>query len=293
MIQSMTGFAEKSFTAKTLRIKISLKSLNHRFFDWSYKGAPLGEIENRLRTVCQERIHRGRIEAAIDMVFPDPASWDVVINEGLLNKILAAVGRVSAESGKELTFGLDNMFRIPQLVELRRKDFTRVETAWIVSAFNKTLDELIASRTAEGRKITAALHIHLKAVRASVRRVEALIRKQPRAIQKKLTARLVEANGGGGGANKERMAEEVAYLSQRYDVAEEIARLKHHLEATGELLAARHAEPAGKMLDFLAQEFTREANTLNSKSQEIGVTREGLLIKGEVESIRQQVQNIE
>jgi len=85
----------------------------------------------------------------------------------------------------------------------------------------------------------------------------------------------------------------VAYLSQRYDVAEEIARLKHHLEAARDLLAAKNEEPAGKMLDFLAQEFTRETNTLNSKSQEIGVTREGLLIKGEVESIRQQVQNIE
>lgn len=293
MIQSMTGFAEKSFSTKTLRIKISLKSLNHRFFDWSYKGTPLGEIENRLRTVCQERIHRGRIEAAIDMVFPDPGSWDIVINEGLLNKILASVGRVAAKSGRELTFGLDNMFRIPQLVELRRKNFSRAEMEWILGAFNRTLDELIASRKAEGRKIAAALQVHLRSVRASVARVEALIRKQPRTIRKKLTARLIEANGAAGGANKERMAEEVAYLSQRYDVAEEIARLKHHLETARELLAARHAEPAGKMLDFLAQELTREANTLNSKSQEIGVTREGLLIKGEVESIRQQVQNIE
>jgi uncharacterized protein (TIGR00255 family) len=293
MIQSMTGFAEKSFSAKTLRIKISLKSLNHRFFDWSYKGAPLGEIENRLRAVCQERIHRGRVEATVDMIFPDPASWDVVINEGLLDKILGSIGRIAARSGRELTFGLDNMFRIPQLVELRRKDFTRVETDWIIAGFEKTLDELIVSRKAEGRKIAAALQPHLRAIRASVARVEALIRKQPRALRKKLQVRLAEANGAAGGSNKERMAEEVAYLSQRYDVAEEIARLKHHLDAARDLLAARNAEPTGKMLDFLAQEFTREANTLNSKSQEIGVTREGLLIKGEVESVRQQVQNIE
>ena len=292
MIQSMTGFAERSFSAKTLRVKISLKTLNHRFFDWSYKGAPLGEIENRLRTVCQEKIRRGRVEATIDMVFPDPGSWDVVINEGLLKKILAAFGRVAARSGKDLTFSLDNMFRIPQLVELRRKDFTPAEIDWIIAGFDKTLDELIKSRRAEGRKIALALQAHLRTIGASVGRVGTLIKKQPRALQKKLRARLAEANGAGPNS-KERMAEEVAYLSQRYDVAEEIARLKHHLDAARDLLAAKNDEPAGKMLDFLAQEFTREANTLNSKSQEIGVTREGLLIKGEVESIRQQVQNIE
>lgn len=292
MIQSMTGFAERSFTAKTLRAKISLKSLNHRFFDWSYKGAPLGELENRLREICQERVHRGRVEATIDLTFPDPATWDVVINEGLLNKILAAFGRVAGRTGRDLTFGLDNLFRIPQLVEIRRKDFSAAEADWLCAGFEKTLDELIKSRRSEGRKIAMALQTHLKTVRASVVRVEALIRKQPRAIQKRLRTRLAEANGTGAG-NKERMAEEVAYLSQRYDVAEEIARLKHHLDAARDLIAARAGEPAGKMLDFLAQEFTREANTLNSKSQEIGVTREGLLIKGEVESIRQQVQNVE
>lgn len=292
MIQSMTGFAERSFSAKTLRAKISLKSLNHRFFDWSYKGAPLGELETRLRDVCQAQIHRGRIEATIDLTFPDPASWDVVINEGLLHKIMAAFDRVATRSGRDLTFGLDNLFRIPQLVEIRRKDFTAAEADWLCAGFAKTLDELLKSRRAEGRKITLALQAHLRTVRISVGRVEALIKKQPRALRKKLKARLAEANGAGANS-KERMAEEVAYLSQRYDVAEEIARLKHHLDAARDLLAARAGEPAGKMLDFLAQEFTREANTLNSKSQEIGVTREGLLIKGEVESIRQQVQNVE
>jgi uncharacterized protein (TIGR00255 family) len=292
MIHSMTGFAERSFSTKTLRIKINLKSLNHRFFDWSYKGAPLGEVENRLRVLCQERLHRGRIEAAVDLVFPDPSSWDVSLNEGLLEKILSTFDRVAARSGKEVTFGLDNIFRIPQVVELRRREFSPAETEAIVRGFELTLDDVIRSRRSEGRKIAAALKTHLQAIRASVARVEALIKKHPRTLQKKLRAKLQEANGQGPNS-KERMAEEVAYLTQRYDIAEEIARLKHHLEAARALVAARGGEPGGKMLDFLAQEFTREANTLNSKSQELGVTREGLLIKGEVESIRQQVQNIE
>jgi uncharacterized protein (TIGR00255 family) len=292
MIRSMTGYAERNIASKTMRVKVSLKSLNHRFFDWSYKGAPLGEVENRLRVLCQEKLQRGRIEASVDLSFPDPASWDVAINEGLLEKILGAFGRVSARMGREVSFGLDNIFRIPQVVELRRKAFTPAETSFIEACFARTLDEVLKVRRAEGRKIAVQLRTHLLTIGRAVRRVEVLVKRQPKTFRKKLRVKVREANGAKPGS-QERLAEEVAYLTQRYDVAEEIARLKHHLGAALALAADAGGEPAGRMLDFLTQEFTREANTLNSKSQDIGVTREGLLIKGEVESIRQQVQNIE
>ena len=89
------------------------------------------------------------------------------------------------------------------------------------------------------------------------------------------------------------MAEESAYLAQRYDLAEEIVRLKSHLAALKELLSPKVKDPVGKNLDFIAQELYREANTSNSKSQDIEIIKESLFVKGEIESIRQQVQNIE
>lgn len=292
MIQSMTGYAERGFASKTMRAKIAIKSLNHRFFDWSYKGAPLGEVESRLRALCQDRLHRGRIEASVDLFFPDPSSWEVAINEGLLEKILRTLDRVAARLGTEVHFAVDNIFRIPQVVELRRKDFTAAEAAFLVRSFDRTLDDVLRTRRAEGVKIAAELKSHLWTVGRAVGRVEGRLARQPGLIRKKLRSRVKELNGAGP-ASEERLAEEVAYLTQRYDIAEEIARLKHHIEAALKLVSARAGDPAGKMLDFLAQELYREANTLNSKSQDLGVTREGLLIKGEVESVRQQVQNIE
>jgi uncharacterized protein (TIGR00255 family) len=292
MIQSMTGFAEKSFEGRGFRAKVSIKSLNHRFFDWTCRGTPIGEAENRLRVLCQGRLSRGRIEAVLDLDFHDPSSWDIRINEGLLEKILISVDRVGSRLKKEMSFSVDNLFRIPQLVELKRKDLTPAEIAFLESCFLRTLEDVIKARRIEGRKTAAQIGTHIRNVKRAVDRVERLVKKQPRAVKQRLCQRMKELNGNGP-KNEERLSEEVSYLTQRYDVSEEIQRLKSHLDSALKLVASPKGEPAGKMLDFIAQELTREANTLNSKSQDIGITREGLLIKGEVESIRQQVQNLE
>lgn len=290
--QSMTGFAERRFQSRTLRVKVSIKSLNHRFFDWVYKGAPLGSLENRLRGLCQERISRGRIEVTLDLDAHDPASWDVRINEGLLAKILASIERTSARLGREMAFSLESLFRIPQLVELRRKELAPEELGFLETCFARTLDAVIRARRAEGRKTAAEIRTRLRTVRTAVSRVEALARRRPGAVQNKLRRKLRAMNGEGPVSNN-RLSEEVAYLAQRYDVSEEIQRLRSHLDAALGLVRGHGVEPVGKMLDFLAQELTREANTLNAKSQDIAMTREGLRIKNEVENVRQQVQNLE
>jgi len=292
MIQSMTGFSEKNYDSRTIRVKVSIKSLNHRFFDWNYKGAPSGDVENRLRVLCQDKIARGRIEVSLDLDFHDPSSWDIQINEGLLEKIIVSLSRVAARLKKEMVFSAENLFRIPQLVELKRKGLSPAERSFVEKCFLKTLDEVIKTRRLEGQKTAAQIKKHILNVKSAVSRIEKLIKKQPRTVQHKLRQKLRELNGNNP-LSEERLSEEVAYLTSRYDISEEIQRLQSHLAAALELVTSGRGEPAGKMLDFMAQELTREANTLNSKSQDIGITREGLLIKNEVESIRQQVQNLE
>ena len=105
--------------------------------------------------------------------------------------------------------------------------------------------------------------------------------------------RKIREQGGGDALSEERLAQETSLQAQRLDITEEISRLKSHLEAVGECLAGRPSEPVGRMLDFLSQELLREVNTISSKSQDLVLIRESLAIKGEVESIRQQVQNLE
>jgi uncharacterized protein (TIGR00255 family) len=291
-VRSMTGYGEGRFAAPGLQAKISVKSLNHRFFDWSYKGAPLGELETRLRMLAQKTLQRGRVEAAIELDFLDPADWEVVINEGLLEKILVTAQRAAQRMGESVHFSVDNLFRIPQIVELRRKDLSAPDRAFLEKSFEETLAEVVNGRLREGRETARQIRQHLRLIRRSLRQVEGLARTQPRFLRDKLKLRLKEIEGGPG-VEESKVETEAAYLAQRADIAEEILRLRSHLDAFKQLLREEKEEPLGKMLDFLAQELSREANTINSKSQDIGIVKASLAIKGEVESIRQHIQNIE
>ena len=151
-MRSMTGYGERRFAAPGLRAKISIKSLNHRFFDWSYKGAPLGELETRLRALAQKTLPRGRVEVAIELDILDPANWEVVINEGLLEKILVTAQMAARRLGEAVHFSVDNLFRIPQIVELRHKDLSAAERSFLEEAFEETLAEVVKGRLREGRE---------------------------------------------------------------------------------------------------------------------------------------------
>jgi uncharacterized protein (TIGR00255 family) len=292
MILGMTGFAERNFASPALRLKISIKTLNHRFFDWSYKGAPVGEAESRLRALCQKRIRRGRVEVFLDLVPLRPESWSFTLNEGLLEKILASLDRVSHRTGRRLEISLDSLFRVPQLVEVNRRALGSKETGFLERSFSRTLDDVLALRRREGRETARQLRVHLAAVRRFVARAEARFKRQPAFLREKIEKRLRDLSGGAP-VPEGKLAEEASFLAQRYDLAEEIGRLKTHLVSFEELLSPKVGEPVGRQLDFLAQELNREANTLASKSQDIRITRESLAIKNELESIRQHVQNIE
>ena len=292
MILGMTGFAERNFASPTLRLKISIKTLNHRFLDWSYKGVPLGEAESRLRAVCQKRIRRGRVEVFIDLVSLSPESWNFTLNDGLLEKILASLDRVSKRTGRRLEISLDSLFRVPQLVEVNRKALGSKETAFLERSFSRTIDDVLDLRSREGRDTARQLRVHIASIRRFVSRIEAQFRRQPALLKAKIKKRLSDLNGGAP-VSEGKLAEEASFLAQRYDLAEEIGRLKTHLDSFEAFLSPKVGEPVGRQLDFLAQELNREANTLASKSQDILITRESLAVKNELESMRQHVQNIE
>lgn len=292
MILGMTGFAEKSYSSPTLRLKIGVKTLNHRFFDWSYKGAPLGEAESRLRAVCQKKIRRGRVEVFVEATPLGAEGWDFSLNEGLLEKVLRSLDRVSRRTGLRLEISLDSLFRVPQLVEVGRKALGPADTAFLERSFLRTLDDVLVLRRREGRETARLMRGHLAAVRRSIARAEAQFKRQPARFKARIEKRLADLNGGAA-VSEGKLAEEASILAQRYDLAEEIGRLKTHLDSFEAFLSPKVGEPVGRQLDFLTQELNREANTLASKSQDIRITRESLAIKNELESIRQHVQNIE
>lgn len=292
MIESMTGFAEKRFDSDSLSAKISIKSLNHRFLDWNYRGAQIGEVENRLRAICQSKIQRGRIDVSLDLSFLKPSAWELKINEKLLRKILSSFERLSSSMKKGMSFPVENIFSLPHVVELKRKSLSKEEVNFLERSFEKTLDEVLRMRMREGEEIRKEIRIHVRNIRQAVNRIGKLAKRHPSLIRDKLVRRMEELDSEIS-LSEDKLAEEAAYIAQRYDLTEEVKRLKSHLDLVQELLSPKKEEPVGKKLDFVAQEIFREANTLNSKSQDIEIVRESLTIKAELESIRQQVQNIE
>jgi uncharacterized protein (TIGR00255 family) len=288
----MTGFSEKRFNSKTLSVKVSVRSLNHRYLDWNYSGPWIGEVENRLRSICRERIHRGRVDVFLELKFLNQSSWNIDINENLLEKLFFSLERSSSKLGRTLNFSVENLFRIPQAIEIKRKDFSGEDIAFLERSFEKTLDEVLQQRRREGRETGKVIREGVLNIKQHVRRIEKLSQKQPSLIKEKLRQRLKEVMKDSP-PSEERLVEEAAYYAQKYDLAEEIARLKSHLNYIQQLLSPQGGEPVGKKLDFIAQEIYRETNTIGSKSQDTEITQETLAIKGELESIRQQVQNIE
>lgn len=292
MMQSMTGFAEKSFHSKALSAKFSIRSLNHRFLDWNYRGAQIGEVENKLKAVTQKKLHRGRIEVSLELDHLAPSSWELVVNETLLRKILASLDKLSSRMKKKVNFSLDNILNLPHLVELRKKELSEKQKAFLVRSFEKTLDEVLMMREREGREIAKELRSRLVRIGQIVRRIEKRHKMQPALIKEKLRKRMKELSREAP-LPEERLAEETSLFAQRFDLAEEMMRLRSHLDYAVKLISAARQEPVGKKLDFVCQELYREANTINSKSQDFEISKESLSIKGEVESIRQQLQNIE
>ncbi|MCX8159670.1 MAG: YicC family protein [Candidatus Saccharicenans sp.] len=291
MIRSMTGFAEKNFSGSGLRVKIFIKTLNHRFFDWVYKGDSLGQLENQLRAACQKKIVRGRVEVMLELDYLSAESWEFSVNRHLLEKIVSEMKALSRKVELPINLSLDQLLRVPQLVKINQKELSREDRRFILEAFDRTVDDIVSQREREGREIARQLNRHLARIKKSLAEIEKIFSRQPDRLKTKLAKKLKDLNHNN--LSEERLSEEVAYLMQRFDLAEEINRLKSHLSGFCQLIRPEVNEPVGKNLDFLAQELSREANTLNSKAQDLGIIKRCLKIKNEIESIRQQVQNLE
>jgi len=289
----MTGFSEKCFDSPSLFVKISIRSLNHRFFDWNYRGFPIKELENKLRSLCQKKIYRGRVDITFDIDFLDSSKWDIRINQELLKQILSTLDEATRKVlGKNASLSIDNLFNIPHVVELRRKNLTEKEVQFIEKCFVKTLGDLVKARKREGTELMKEVDAQIRKINRSLKSLERLVKKQPSLMHKKMRERISELSEDFP-LSQERLVEEAAFLAQKYDLSEEMARLRVHLQFFRELLTSRGREPVGKQMDFVTQELSRETNTISSKSQDIGITQECLAIKSELEGIRQQIQNIE
>ncbi len=294
-IMSMTGFGQGAAERDGVRVQLELKGVNHRFLDVKMRlPAEVGLLEPALRAVIQERVSRARIDVAVAILSSRPASSQVVIDRALVAEYLTAVAVLKKEFRLKGTVGVETVLSWPGAVAIRSEAAPAdgIASSLLSEALRQALDAYDAMRAAEGRRLAGDIRDRLHAIRAATGRIEDEARGLPETYARRLKERLATLLEGERALDDSRLAQEVALLAGRVDITEELVRLQGYL-AQAEDTLARKQGTIGKTLDFIMQEMNREANTISSKAEALSICQGALLIKAEVEKIREQVQNLE
>ncbi|PKU26257.1 YicC family protein [Telmatospirillum siberiense] len=294
-VNSMTGYARTQGQDDAVTWIWEVKSVNGRGLEMRARlPAGYDHLDLPVRDAVQKRFKRGNLSISlnIDRVRKDAP---LAVNEAVLAQYVA-VARRWHEKAPDLGLPrIDGLLALKGVLEVGEEDVPpEVEerrSKALLEGFRQTLEAMAAMRAAEGRRLAEVLGGHLTEINALVERAESLGSFDPLTIKERLRLQITALLDAVPALSEERLAQEAALLAAKADVREELDRLKAHLAAAREMLAA--GEAVGRKLDFLCQEFNREANTLCSKANDIELTRIGLALKAIIEQFREQVQNIE
>jgi uncharacterized protein (TIGR00255 family) len=298
--RSMTGYAMVRGEFEGWTVRVSVKSVNHRFLDVKLRiPDSLEPYEHRLRQAVRGRIHRGHVDVHVSM---DPGETAPVhVNRGLLQAYIDAAEELRAQTGGKAELDTVSLLRLPGVItglasalpetEEEQEELGRVLENYLLDALER-MDEM---RRNEGQHLTDELRARVAKIADETEQVRELVSKLRPAFSRRLEVRLKELLNGTN-IEPARLAQEAALLAERSDISEELDRLRSHLMQFTKLLDG--AGELGKKLDFLLQEMHREANTMLSKtpgveSEALAITGLSLEIKSEIEKLREQVQNIE
>lgn len=288
----MTGFARGGGAKEKLSWSWEAKSVNGKGLDIRAR-LPHGfeELEIEARKMAQRTFKRGNITLVLTVRQAD-GKKQFQINRELLDGLIATAGElVSAGVEKPR---LDGLLAVRGVVELADEDEGLADDDTLSAmkdSLREVMDALAQARTAEGGRIAQVLEAQLEGIASTCGEAESAAAMQPASIRQRLARQIAELIQDRPELPEERLAQEAALLMTKADVREELDRLAAHLEAARALLAEDKA--VGRRLDFLCQEFNREANTLCSKAADLQLTRIGLALKAMIEQFREQVQNIE
>ena len=286
MIASMTGFARQERSGAFGSLVCEIRSVNHRYLDATVRlPDSCRTLEAELRQRLARDLRRGKVDATIQ--YRSPAAGALEVDEAALAALLARSQQLAQQLAGHGRINVLELLRWPGVLRDEQSD-PEVLFAAVRALFDDTAAELGAARAREGQRLAELITQRCDALAALIAQVRARLPEVLARVRARLEERLAEL---GGELNQERIEQEIVLLLHRLDVAEELDRLTGHIEEARRALAA--PEAAGRRLDFLLQEFNREANTLASKSQDLETTRIAVEMKVAIEQMREQVQNIE
>ncbi len=289
----MTGFARVDGAVAGYSWVWEVKSVNSKGLDLRFR-LPNGfdQIEAGARKLAGESFVRGNLSINLNLQRPDrPPVLEV--NREVLDQMVALATEYKDGAGNVNVETLLGLRGVVDVVEGEDEDQAEIaqRDAAITVGFGELMTALATARREEGARMGAVVDEHIEEISSLTSEAAALAEMQPARRQERLTTQLDELLGGENAVSPERLAQELALIISKGDVREELDRLVAHVGAARDLMAESGA--VGRRLDFLCQEFNREANTLCSKSSDLELTRIGLALKAAIERLREQIQNIE
>jgi uncharacterized protein (TIGR00255 family) len=301
MIRSMTGYSRIQHVEGHYTITVGVKSTNHRFLDLQIRLSPgLEAFEPALRNLVKKHVARGHIELQVSLERAGPA--ELRLDRRLLDAYLATLQKLRQDLCFTSDPDLVALLRIPGMVavgndDISAEDLERLRTT-LERVAEQALTRLNEMRAREGEALERDLRSRLERLTALAEQVDRRAKDVPILYRNRLERRLQEMLASSGRAELDavRVAQEVAFLASRSDIAEELTRFRSHLDQIGRLLS--EGPEVGKKMDFLLQEMNREANTLLSKTTDIPevgleITQQAIEMKAEIEKLREQAQNLE
>lgn len=292
MISSMTGFGAADGPVGDARASVEIRTVNHRFFSPNLKlPSAFSRWEGEIREILRQKIARGHVTltARIDRA----AGSGPVIDEARLAQYAVTLKELQKKHALGGEVDLATVLRLPDVVASRSEEELDSGAGEALAAIvHKAVDSLISMRRAEGAQLAAFLVERVAAVETRLARVEKRAPVRLKEQHERVT-RTVSELIGAAGADPQRIAQEIAILADKLDVAEELDRFRSHLAAFRETAQSKTADPVGKRLGFILQEMVREANTIGSKASDAQIQEDVIAIKEELERIREQVENLE
>ena len=290
MTRSMTGFSRTESSAPWGSVSWELRSVNHRYLETALRlPEELRPLEARFRQQVAGRLKRGKVDGMLRVTWEAAGQRELAVDLELAERVAEAAARIRGRVGELALPGTIDLLRWPGVVRERERDLEPVAEL-AAGTLEMALEELDAARSREGERLAVTLGERCDAIEALVAQVQGALP----AVRAALKTRLLERLGGLDiETDPHRLEQELAIQLGKMDVDEELDRLGSHIAEVRRILAAQDEEAQGRRLDFLMQEFNREANTLGSKSVDNETTRIAVELKVLIEQMREQVQNIE
>jgi len=286
----MTGYGKGSAVKNNFSAEVEIKSVNSRFLELFLKLPPLlSDREYEMREILKSKIKRGKINVIVQLN-QNSNSDLAMVNEAKLKGYIALIEKIKKTAGIKEEIKLEHIINNREIISSSEMSLSETEFSLVKKAVKSAVDELLIMRKNEGKELANDLTKRIKAIERRVILIEKEFKKNVNRHFNKLKERLKTLIGEAE-LDEQRLNFELAAIADKADITEECVRLKSHLKFFIESMN-KQAE-LGRKLNFLCQELNRETNTISSKSISTSLTHNAVLIKEEIEKIREQIQNIE